>query len=69
MVELNRAVAGPTLSEAELDTLVPVRLVSKDIVLVDHPLPLRDIITGLGNVELPGHEAQLRALSPDASTA
>jgi hypothetical protein len=56
------ALAGPTLSEAELDTLVPSRLVSKDTIMVDQPLPLRDIITGLADVELPGHAAQLHAL-------
>lgn len=54
--------AGPTLSEAELDTLVPARLISKDTILVDQPITLRDIITGLADVEIPGHAAQLRAL-------
>jgi hypothetical protein len=57
--------AGPTMSETELDTLVPARLVSKDTILVDQPIPLRDIITGLAAVELPGHAAQLRALLPE----
>jgi hypothetical protein len=61
--------AGPILSETELDTPVPVRLVSKDTILVDQPMPLRDIITGLADVELPGHAAQLRALLPEGSTA
>jgi hypothetical protein len=54
--------AGATLSESELDTQVPARLVSKDTILVDQPIPLRDIITGLADAELPGHAAQLRAL-------
>jgi hypothetical protein len=54
--------AGPTLSETELDTLVPARLVSHDTILVNQPVRLRDIITGLADVELPGHAAQLRAL-------
>ena len=58
------ALGGPALSEAELDTLVPTLLLSKDTVLVDQPLPLRDIITGLAQVELPGHTAQLLALLP-----
>jgi hypothetical protein len=55
---------GPLLSEAELDTLVPTLLLSKDTVLVDQPLPLRDIITGLADAELPGHAEQLLALLP-----
>jgi hypothetical protein len=53
---------GPTLSEAELDTLVPTLLLSNGKVLVDQPLQLRDIITGLAEVELPGHTKQLLAL-------
>jgi hypothetical protein len=61
------ALAGQTLSEIESDTLVPTRLVSKDAVLVDQALPLRDILFGLADVELPGHAAQLRALSDGAA--
>jgi hypothetical protein len=57
---------GPVLSEAELDTPVPTLLLSNDTVLVDQPLPLRDIITGLAEVELPGHTEQLLALLSDA---
>jgi hypothetical protein len=60
--------AGPMLSETELDTPVPARLVSKDTILLDQPIPLRDIITGLADVELPGHAAQLRALLPEGVT-
>lgn len=64
------ALAGPILSETELDTLVPARLISKDTILVDQPMPLRDILTGLADVELPGHAAQLQALLPEgAATA
>lgn len=63
------ALVGSTLSEAELDTPVPTRLVSKDTILVDQPMPLRDIITGLADTELPGHASQLRALLPERSTA
>jgi hypothetical protein len=62
------ALAGPVLSEAELGILVPARLVSKDMILVDQPIPLRDIITGLADVELPGHAAQLRVLLRKGST-
>jgi hypothetical protein len=50
------------LSDAELDTPVPTRLVSKATVLADQPMPLRDLITGLAETELPGHTAQLLAL-------
>jgi hypothetical protein len=46
---------GPMLSQAELDTLVPTLLLSNDTVLVDQPVSLRDLITGLADVELPGH--------------
>lgn len=61
--------AGPILSETDLGTLVPTRLVSKDTILVDQTLPLRDIVTGLADVELPGHAAQLRALLPEGAAA
>jgi hypothetical protein len=56
------AALAPILSEAELDTLVPALLLSNGKVLVDQPLQLRDIITGLAEVELPGHTKQLLAL-------
>jgi hypothetical protein len=52
---------APALSDAELDTLVPTLLLSNGTALVDQPLPLRDILTGLADVELPGHAAQLLA--------
>jgi hypothetical protein len=57
------------LSEAEFDTLVPTRLLSNGMVLVDQPLPLRDLISGLAQVELPGHTNQLLALLPDGARA
>ncbi|HYJ69184.1 MAG TPA: hypothetical protein VEX15_16160 [Nocardioidaceae bacterium] len=59
---------GPALSETELDTLVPTLLLSNDTLLVDQPVPLRDIITGLADVELPGHAKQLLALLPGDAT-
>ncbi|MGI5290385.1 hypothetical protein ACQEVF_44605 [Nonomuraea polychroma] len=59
------ALGGPALSEAELDTPVPTLLLSHDTLLVDQPVPLRDLITGLAEVELPGHTKQLLALLPD----
>ena len=52
------------LSDAELGTPVPTRLLSNDIVLVDQPMPLRDLVTGLAEVELPGHTKQLLARLP-----
>jgi hypothetical protein len=61
------AVAGPALSEAELGTLVPTLLLSNGAVLVDQPLPLRDLVIGLAEVELPGHTKQLLALLPDSA--
>ncbi|KAB8189189.1 hypothetical protein FH608_040850 [Nonomuraea phyllanthi] len=59
------ALGGQVLSEAELDAPVPTLLLSAGTVLVDQPVPLRDIITGLAEVELPGHARQLLALLPD----
>ncbi|MFC7564650.1 hypothetical protein ACFQU9_15725 [Actinomadura namibiensis] len=59
------ALGGPMLSDAELDTPVPTRLLSHDAVLVDQPLPLRDLLTGLAETELPGHTRQLLALLPN----
>jgi hypothetical protein len=63
------ALGGPMLSEAELDTPVPARLLSNDTVLVDQPVPLRDLITGLADVELPGHTQQLLALVAEGAMA
>lgn len=63
------ALGGPALSEAELDTLVPTLLLSKDTVLVHQPVALRDLITGLADVELPGHTEQLLALLLDGAGA
>jgi hypothetical protein len=56
------AFGGAALSEAELDTPVPALLLSHGKVLVDQPLRLRDILTGLAEGELPGHASQLLAL-------
>ncbi|WP_328460598.1 hypothetical protein [Streptomyces sp. NBC_00448] len=58
------ALAGPALGEAELDTPVPTLLLSNGTLLVDRPMPLRDLVTGLAEAELPGHTAQLLALLP-----
>jgi hypothetical protein len=56
--------AGQVLRPAELDTPVPTLLVSGDTVLVDQPVPMRDIVTGLATDHLPRHTAQLLALAP-----
>lgn len=60
---------GAALSDAELGTLVPTRLLSNDTLLVDQPMPLGDIVTGLAEAELPGHTKQLLALLPDRAMA
>jgi hypothetical protein len=56
------ALGGTMLSDAELDTPIPTRLLSNGTLLVDQPMPLRDLITGLAQAELPGHTEQLLAL-------
>ncbi|WP_333775716.1 hypothetical protein [Streptomyces sp. IBSBF 3136] len=58
---------GPALGEAELDTPVPTVLLSNGKLLIDQPLSLRDLLTGLAETELPGHTNQLLALLPDAA--
>jgi hypothetical protein len=61
------ALGGPALSEAELDTPVPTLLLSNGAVMVDQLVPLRDLVTGLAEVELPNHAAQLLALLPEGA--
>jgi hypothetical protein len=63
------ALGGPALSGAELDTPVPTLLLSNGTVLVDQLVPLRELITGLAEVELPTHTRQLLSLLPDDATA
>jgi hypothetical protein len=53
---------GAALSDTELSTPTLARLLSNDTLLVDQPMPLRDIVTGLAEAELPGHTKQLFAL-------
>jgi hypothetical protein len=62
------ALGGPALSEAELDTRLPTLLLSHDTVLLDQPVPLRELITGLAEAELPGHTRQLLALQAGQSS-
>ncbi|GAB2843255.1 hypothetical protein GCM10027074_07240 [Streptomyces deserti] len=52
------ALGGPALS----DTPVPTLLLSNGTVLADGLVPLRDLLTGLAEVELPAHARQLLAL-------
>jgi hypothetical protein len=52
------------LSDAELDTLVPSLLLSSDKLIVNQPMTMRALITGLGESELPAHEQQLLSLLP-----
>lgn len=61
--------AGGALSEAELDVLVPTLLLSHDILLVDQQMPLRHLIAGLAEAELPGHTKQLLSLLPDGTAS
>ena len=63
------ALGGPALSEAELDAPVPTLLLSGGTVLVDQLVPLRELVTGLTDVELPAHARQLLSLLPDADRA
>jgi hypothetical protein len=57
--------AGETaLSDAELDTPVPTLLLSNGELMVDQVLPLRALLDGLAQTELPGHAEQLLALLP-----
>jgi hypothetical protein len=60
---------GAVLSDTELSTPTLARLLSNDTLLVDQPMPLRDIVTGLAEAELPGHTKQLLALLPNRAVA
>ena len=60
---------GAMLSETELDTPLPTLLLSNGEVLVDQPVPLRDLITGLAEVEIPGHTKQILALLTERAEA
>jgi hypothetical protein len=60
---------GAVLGETELDTLLPTLLLSNGEVLVDQPVPLRDLITGLAEVEIPGHTKQILALLTERAEA
>ncbi|MBY8878294.1 hypothetical protein [Actinacidiphila acidipaludis] len=59
--------AAAVLGDAERAVRVPTLLVSHGTLLVDAPMPLGDLLTGLADAELPGHAAQLLALLPPDS--
>ncbi|MFI1093519.1 hypothetical protein [Streptomyces sp. NPDC020917] len=61
--------AGAALSEPELDTPVPTLLLSHGALMLDRPMPLRDLLTGLAEAELPGHTTQLLSLLPQEASA
>ncbi|MFC5885235.1 hypothetical protein RMN57_04235 [Kitasatospora sp. CM 4170] len=63
------ALGGSALSGPELDTPVPTLLLSHGTVLVDAPVSLRDLVTGLAEAEIPGHTKQLLSLLPDGGGA
>lgn len=63
--ELLCAVAE-ALSEEDLAVQVPVLIVSKDQVVVDHPQPLRWLVNGVAEFHLPLHAIQLRDLRPSS---
>jgi hypothetical protein len=52
------------LGEQELDRPIPTLLMSGTSLLVDQPLRLRDLISGLADDHLPRHTQQLLALLP-----
>ena len=41
---------------------MPVLIVSNDELVVDEPWPLRSLVEGIGQIHLPRHTEQLRAL-------
>jgi hypothetical protein len=51
------------LGQADLETLLPTRLISHGAVLVDQPLALGVLLDGFADNEIPGHTSQLLALS------
>jgi len=55
-------VGGAALSETELATPLPTRLVSHGELMLDQALTLGEVLTGLATVEVPGHIRQLLAL-------
>ena len=52
------------LSDDELDQPIPTLLRSADVLLVDKPLSLRELLTGIAEDHLPRHTQQLLAPVP-----
>jgi hypothetical protein len=63
------ALGDSALSEAELDTVFPTLLLSNGKLRFDQAVALRDIFTGVTDMELPGHTQQLLALLPSRPPA
>lgn len=57
------------LSDDELRQPVPTLLLSRDVVLVDEPVRLGDLIGGLAEDHLPRHTQQLLGLLPPATVS
>jgi hypothetical protein len=62
------ALGEEVLSDAELDTLIPTRLLSDGTLQVDQAVPLRVLIAGIADDHLPRHTRQLLALLPTYAT-
>ena len=60
-------VDGAVLGKSELATPVPTLLVSHGKLMLDQPVPLGEILTGLAGMEVPGHTRQLLALRTAAA--
>lgn len=56
------------LTDEDAAVLVPVILLSNDVVLVDEPMTLAHLIDGLAADHLPVHTQQLRDLRVEAAT-
>lgn len=56
------------LADEDAAVLVPVILLSNDVVLVDEPMTLASLIDGLAADHLPVHTQQLRDLRVEAAT-
>ncbi|MBR7833108.1 hypothetical protein KDL01_07525 [Actinospica durhamensis] len=65
---LRALVDGAALGETELATPVPTLLVSHGKLMLDQPVPLGEIVTGLAAMEVPGHARQLLALRTDTAS-
>ncbi|WP_280255330.1 DinB family protein [Nocardia wallacei] len=58
---------GPALSDAELDSPVPLLGLSAGTLLNEAVVPLRGLFEGLADIEIPNHTRQLLALLPESA--